>query len=224
MLPILSLIQSLLYSPGFWTHSWSAFWSLRTCRGLLAMSTSIMISRNSSSPASHSCCTSSPPENCKMSIFQQKNIKTRRKCQVRGRYNVCFLWPHPLGICIPVSSDTKHNYLYWKTINFTLKGSLPLFAAALWTVKNALEIWQIYKMWLPTLAKGGGHGTEDWLTTGKGWRRISMIKTMMTIVQKVSTKNASQKWGFICPGLMFEQYLCLRKPNAFFRCEKKETS
>ena len=53
---------SLFYSPGFWTHSWSAFWSLRTWRGLLAMSTSIMISRNSSSPASHSCCTSSPPE------------------------------------------------------------------------------------------------------------------------------------------------------------------
>ena len=151
LLPILSLIQILLYSPGFWTHSWSAFWSLRTCSGLLAMSTSIMISRNSSSPASHSCWTSSPPENCKMSIFRQKN---KKKCQVRGRCDVSFLWPHPLGICIPVLSDTKHNYLYWKTINFTLKGALPLFAAARRIVKNALEIWQIYKMWLPTWAKG----------------------------------------------------------------------
>ena len=221
LLPILSLIQILLNSPGFWTHSWSAFWSLRTCSGLLAMSTSIMISRNSSSPASHSCWTSSPPENCKMSFFLAKN---KKKCQVRGRCDVSFLWPHPLGICIPVLSDTKHNYLYWKTINFTLKGALPLFAAARRIVKNALEIWQIYKMWLPTWAKGERHGTEDWLTTDRGWRRISMIKTMMTIVQKVFTKNASQKWGFICPGLMFQQYLCLGKPNAFFRDAKKETS
>ena len=41
--------------PGFWTHSWRAFWSLRTWRGLLAIPTRAIISRNSSSPASHSC-------------------------------------------------------------------------------------------------------------------------------------------------------------------------
>ena len=49
-------------SPGFCTHSCKAFWSLLTWRGLLAIPTKAMISRNSSSPASHSCCTSSPPE------------------------------------------------------------------------------------------------------------------------------------------------------------------
>lgn len=50
-----------LKSPGLEAHSRRAFWRRRTCRGLVAMPTSAMISRNSSSPASHSCCTSSPP-------------------------------------------------------------------------------------------------------------------------------------------------------------------
>lgn len=49
-------------SEGFVIHSWSAFWSLRTCKGFEAIPTKAMISRNSSSPASQSCCTSSPPE------------------------------------------------------------------------------------------------------------------------------------------------------------------
>lgn len=47
--------------PGLVTHSCRAFWSRRTCRGLLAIPTRAMISRNSSSPASQSCWTSSPP-------------------------------------------------------------------------------------------------------------------------------------------------------------------
>lgn len=50
-----------LNSPGLLTHSWSAFCRRRTWSGLDAMPTSAMISRNSSSPASHSCWTSSPP-------------------------------------------------------------------------------------------------------------------------------------------------------------------
>ena len=53
--------QGIRFLPGFWTNSWSAFCSRRTWRGLLAIPTNAMISRNSSSPASHSCCTSSPP-------------------------------------------------------------------------------------------------------------------------------------------------------------------
>lgn len=48
-------------SAGLLAHSCSAFWSRLTCSGLEAMPTSAMISRNSSSPASHSCWTSSPP-------------------------------------------------------------------------------------------------------------------------------------------------------------------
>ena len=47
--------------PGFWTHSCRAFCNLRTCIGLEAMPTRSMISRNSASPASHNCCTSSAP-------------------------------------------------------------------------------------------------------------------------------------------------------------------
>lgn len=47
---------------GLLTHSWRAFWRRLTWRGLEAMPTRAIISKNSSSPASHSCCTSSPPE------------------------------------------------------------------------------------------------------------------------------------------------------------------
>lgn len=46
---------------GLLTHSWRAFWRRLTWRGLEAMPTRAMISRNSSSPASQSCWTSSPP-------------------------------------------------------------------------------------------------------------------------------------------------------------------
>lgn len=46
---------------GLLTHSASAFWNRRTCNGFVAIPTNAIISRNSSSPASHSCCTSSPP-------------------------------------------------------------------------------------------------------------------------------------------------------------------
>ena len=46
-----------LKSPGLDAHSRSAFCRRRTCSGLVAMPTSAMISRNSSSPASHSCCS-----------------------------------------------------------------------------------------------------------------------------------------------------------------------
>lgn len=47
--------------PGLITHSCRDFWSRLTCRGFEAMPTSAIISRNSSSPASQSCWTSSPP-------------------------------------------------------------------------------------------------------------------------------------------------------------------
>lgn len=40
---------------GLLTHSWRAFWRRLTWSGLEAMPTSAMISKNSSSPASHSC-------------------------------------------------------------------------------------------------------------------------------------------------------------------------
>lgn len=46
---------------GLLTHSCKAFCRRRTWSGLEAMPTRAMISRNSSSPASHSCWTSSPP-------------------------------------------------------------------------------------------------------------------------------------------------------------------
>ena len=58
-----------IFLPGFVTHSWRAFWSLRTWRGFEAMPTNAMISRNSSSPASHSWWTSSPP-----GIFYEKYL------------------------------------------------------------------------------------------------------------------------------------------------------
>ena len=51
------------FLPGFCTHSCNAFWSLLTWRGLLAIPTKAMISKNSASPASQSWCTSSPPNN-----------------------------------------------------------------------------------------------------------------------------------------------------------------
>lgn len=47
--------------PGLFTHSCNAFCSLLTCSGLLAIPTKAIISKNSSSPASHNCWTSSPP-------------------------------------------------------------------------------------------------------------------------------------------------------------------
>lgn len=46
---------------GLLTHSANAFWNRRTCNGFDAIPTSAIISRNSSSPASQSCWTSSPP-------------------------------------------------------------------------------------------------------------------------------------------------------------------
>lgn len=54
--------------PGLVSHSWRDFWRRRTCKGLDAMPTSAIISRNSSSPASHSCWTSSPPEQSKRGV------------------------------------------------------------------------------------------------------------------------------------------------------------
>ncbi len=54
-------VNGWLKMEGLVTQSRKAFWSLRTWRGLVAIPTRAMISRNSSSPASQSCCTSSPP-------------------------------------------------------------------------------------------------------------------------------------------------------------------
>lgn len=54
-------VSGWLKREGLVTQSRRAFWSLRTWRGLVAIPTRAMISRNSSSPASQSCCTSSPP-------------------------------------------------------------------------------------------------------------------------------------------------------------------
>lgn len=62
--------------PGLETHSCNAFCNLRTWRGLDAIPTKAMISRNSSSPASHNCWTSSPP-------FLTKKYWLRRR-------HVCF--------------------------------------------------------------------------------------------------------------------------------------
>lgn len=42
-------------SPGFITHSCKDFCKRRTCNGFDAIPTNAIISRNSSSPASHSC-------------------------------------------------------------------------------------------------------------------------------------------------------------------------
>lgn len=57
--------QNMKHLPGLATHSWSAFCSRLTWSGLLAMPTNAIISRNSSSPASQSCWTSSPPDKCR---------------------------------------------------------------------------------------------------------------------------------------------------------------
>lgn len=65
-------------SDGLVTHSCRTFCSRRTCNGFDAMPTSAMISRNSSSPASHSCWTSSPPEMVLVSLLYC-DIDVKRK-------------------------------------------------------------------------------------------------------------------------------------------------
>ncbi|KAH9412558.1 hypothetical protein DERP_006520 [Dermatophagoides pteronyssinus] len=42
-------------------HSCNDFCKRLTCNGLAAIPTNAIISKNSSSPASYNCCTSSPP-------------------------------------------------------------------------------------------------------------------------------------------------------------------
>lgn len=64
---------------GLLTHSARDFWNRRTCNGLVAMPTSAIISRNSSSPASHNCWTSSPPACLKWNF----PLTTPLACQLR---------------------------------------------------------------------------------------------------------------------------------------------
>ena len=57
-------LYQLSHQPGFTAHSCRAFCKRLTCIGFEAIPTKSIISRNSASPASHNCCTSSPPAIC----------------------------------------------------------------------------------------------------------------------------------------------------------------
>lgn len=66
--PILD--NGTLNAAGLLTHSAKDFWKRRTCNGFDAIPTKAIISKNSSSPASHNCWTSSPPEKIKIYYFK----------------------------------------------------------------------------------------------------------------------------------------------------------
>lgn len=60
-LPILE--RGVWNDDGLIAHSCNDFCKRLTCNGFEAIPTKAIISKNSSSPASQSCCTSSPPKN-----------------------------------------------------------------------------------------------------------------------------------------------------------------
>lgn len=72
--------------PGLLTHSCKAFCNLLTWSGFDAMPTKAIISRNSSSPASQSCCKSSPPVYLSVHnilLVRNKKQKTLYGCTTR---------------------------------------------------------------------------------------------------------------------------------------------
>lgn len=87
---------------GVLTHSASAFWNRRTCNGLDAIPTKAIISRNSSSPASQSCCTSSPPVDFHWGKKYFKNRMTNKKLFWR-KINKNF----PRNSLLPISSNVS---------------------------------------------------------------------------------------------------------------------